>query len=308
MAISGNFHQSHLIPINTMPLSKVQKGKFSFFTIETGRFSLDGGAMFGVVPKTMWSKKIESDEKNRIPMAMRCLLVHSSETDRLYLIDNGAGTKFDEKMSAIYGLYYDEGTLESSLAEHGFSVDDITDMIFTHLHFDHCGGSTAFNEDGEAEIVFKNATHWVSRKQWVNANTANEREKASFLPENIEPLRQSRKLKLITENHEFEKGFTIEMVNGHTKGQILPCFDTDNFKMVYGADLLPTHAHIPLPWIMGYDLYPVDTLSEKKKLLEKWSNEGRYLYLEHDAEHEIVTIEKKDDRYSAGKSLTLNEL
>jgi len=289
-------------------LSKIKKGPFTFFTIETGRFSLDGGAMFGVVPKTMWSKKIESDEKNRIPMAMRCLLVHSDETDRLYLIDNGAGNKFDDKMREIYGLDYSLGTLESSLKWHGFRTNDVTDVVFTHLHFDHCGGSTDFNEEGEPELVFKDANHWVTRMQWVNANSANPREKASFLPENIEPLRTSGKLKLIAEGHEFEPGFTCEIVNGHTKGQLLPTFDTDDFKMAFGADLIPTYAHLPLPWVMGYDLFPVDTMKEKDRILKKWAAENRYLYLEHDAHHEIITIEDDGKRFSAGKSLTLSDV
>lgn len=291
-----------------MKLSSIKKGPFTFFTIETGRFSLDGGAMFGVVPKNMWAKKIPADEFNRIPMAMRSLLVHSENTDRLYLIDNGSGNKFDEKMSQIYGLHYPYGTLESSLAHFGFSPDDVTDMVFSHLHFDHCGGSTDVDADGNLHLVFKNATHWVSRMQWVNANTANAREKASFLPENIDPIRNSGKLKLLAEGHEFEPGFTVEIVNGHTKGQVLPCFDTEDFKMVFGADLIPTYAHIPLPWIMGYDLYPVDTLKEKERLLAKWADEKRFIYLEHDANHELVQVLNDNGRFSSSEAFTLNDV
>lgn len=264
--------------------------------------------MFGVVPKNLWEKKIPADEFNRIPMAMRCLLVHSDATDRLYLIDNGAGTKFNKKMEGIYGLNYDLGSLETSFEEHGFRFGDVTDMVFTHLHFDHCGGSTKFGENGEPELVFKNAKHWVTRKQWVNATNANAREVASFLPENIEPLRISKKLHLLAEGDTFEPGFGFTIVNGHTKGMLLPVFETDGFRMVFGADLIPTHAHIPLPWIMGYDLYPVDTLEEKERLLEKWAGEGWYLYLEHDAHHEITTINKNERGFSAGRSLTLNDL
>ncbi len=289
-------------------LQSVSKGPFTFFTIETGRFSLDGGAMFGVVPKTLWSKKIQADEYNRIPMAMRCLLVHSSNTGRLYLIDNGCGDKFDEKMEGIYNLTYPFGNLGDSLRHYGFTEDDVTDMVFTHLHFDHCGGSTKLNENSEPELVFKNATHWVSTDHWVTATNPNAREKASFFKENIDPMRKSGQLKMVQRNHIFEEGFTCTFVHGHTKGQLLPTFDVDDFKMVYAADLIPTYAHIPLPWVMGYDMAPVDTLTEKDRLLKEWAEEKRFVFLEHDAHHQIVTVKNDKGRFSVDSFIDLKDL
>lgn len=289
-------------------LSKTTIGPFEITSIECGRFRLDGGAMFGVVPKTLWSKLIESDDKNRIPMAMRCLLIKSLKEDKLYLVDNGSGTKFNEKMSNIYALDYEHSNLEDSLKQAGVHPDDITDMVFSHLHFDHCGGSTFYNESGELEHRFKNAVYHVNKRHWENATHPNDREKASFLKENIEPLKESRRLNLVDDFHSFEDGFDSIPVNGHTTGQHLPRIQHDDLTLVYAADLFPTSAHVPVPWVMGYDMYPVLTLQEKRDILEKAVENKWYFFMEHDAFNEVITISDDNGRYKAGDSLTLDDI
>lgn len=291
-----------------MSLSKTTFGSFELYTIETGDFRLDGGAMFGVVPKTLWSRGLPADEKNRIPMTMRCLLIKSGNTGKLYLIDNGAGTKFNDKMEDIYQLDYSVKNLENSFKHHGFSFEDVTDIIFTHLHFDHCGGSSFYNEDNELELTFPNATYHVVKNHWENATNPNAREKASFLPENIQPLKESGKLNLVDENHEYEAGLSAINVDGHTIGQQLPKIENGEDAIVFVADLLPTHVHVPLPWVMGYDMYPVQTLSEKDAFLKQAAENNWNLYLEHDAHQEIIRVQQKDGRFSVADKLTLNDL
>lgn len=291
-----------------MELSSTKIGPFNLYTIETGSFRLDGGAMFGVVPKTLWSRQIEADDKNRIPMAMRCLLIKSDATGRVYLIDNGAGTKFDEKFEKIYQIDQNHSNLLDSLTYHGFKPEDVTDLIFTHLHFDHCGGTTFFDETGAINYTFPNAIYHVTQKHWDNATHPNTREKASFLKENIEPIGQSGKLNLVGESHTYEEGLSAIPVNGHTLGQQLPIIKADGRTVVFGGDLIPTHVHLPLPWVMGYDMYPVQTLKEKKKILEKAVEDQWYLFLEHDAQEEIICINNEDGRYTITKTLSLNEI
>ncbi|HLR26663.1 MAG TPA: MBL fold metallo-hydrolase, partial [Fodinibius sp.] len=189
-----------------MTLSELSFGPFHLYTIETGRFWLDGGAMFGVVPKTLWSRQIQADEKNRIPMATRCLLIASENTDRTYLIDNGCGTKFGEKMEKIYQLDHTHSSLTDSLNSHGFESGDITDLILTHLHFDHCGGTTYYDDTGELRHTFPKASYHVPRKHMETATDPNAREKASFLPDNIQPIAQWDKLNLVEESHTYEEG------------------------------------------------------------------------------------------------------
>jgi glyoxylase-like metal-dependent hydrolase (beta-lactamase superfamily II) len=291
-----------------MSLSKTTLGPFELYTIETGDFRLDGGAMFGVVPKTLWSRGLPADEKNRIPMTMRCLLIRSKNTGKLYLIDNGAGTKFNDKMEDIYQLDQSNKNLENSFKEHGFSLNDVTDIIFTHLHFDHCGGSSFYNDNDELELTFPDATYHVVETHWENANDPNAREKASFLPENINPIKESGKLNLVKENHEYETGLTAISVNGHTIGQQLPKIEGDDKTLVFVADLLPTHIHVPLPWVMGYDMYPVQTLAEKNAFLKTAASKNWNLYLEHDAHEEIIRVQHKDGRFSVSENLTLNDV
>jgi glyoxylase-like metal-dependent hydrolase (beta-lactamase superfamily II) len=291
-----------------MSLSKTTLGPFELYTIETGDFRLDGGAMFGVVPKTLWSRGLMADEDNRIPMTMRCLLIKSKNTGKIYLVDNGAGTKFSNKMEGIYQLKYENKNLENSLEYHGFSIGDITDIIFTHLHFDHCGGTSFYNEFEELELTFPDATYHVVDKHWENANNPNAREKASFLPENIQPIKESGKLNLVKENYEYEEGLSALSANGHTIGQQLPIIKAEGKTLVFVADLLPTHVHVPLPWVMGYDMYPVQTLKEKEAFLKQASENNWNLYLEHDSHEEIIRIEFEEGRFSVTENLTLNDL
>lgn len=288
--------------------SHTKLGTFGLFAVETGRFRLDGGAMFGVVPKTLWSRQIEADDKNCIPMAMRCLLITSQATGKVYLIDNGAGTKFNEKFERIYQIDYDHSNLRDSLKQHGFEPEDVTDIIFTHLHFDHCGGTTYLDESGALQHTFPNAIYHVTRKHWENATNPNAREKASFLKENIEPIGSSGRLNLVDDRHTYEEGLSSLPVNGHTIGQQLPVIQADGKTVVFGGDLIPTHVHLPLPWVMGYDMYPVQTLAEKKDFLEQAADNQWNLFLEHDAQEEIIRIGRKDGRYTVTARLSLHEI
>lgn len=291
-----------------MSLSKTTLGPFQLHTIETGDIKLDGGAMFGVVPKTLWSKKLPADDKNRIPMTMRCLLIKSTNTGKIYLVDNGAGTKFNDKMEEIYQLDYSSKNLRNSFERHGFEFEDVTDLIFTHLHFDHCGGTSFTNGRGELELTFPNATYHVVKAHWENARKPNAREKASFLSENINPLKQSDKLNLVEENHEYEPGLSSIIANGHTTGQQLPKIEGDGKTLVFAADLLPTHVHVPLPWVMGYDMYPVQTLDEKDAFLKEAASKSWNLFLEHDAHQEIIRVQYQDGRFSVAETLTLSDI
>ena len=291
-----------------MNLPKTVLGDFELYTIETGDIKLDGGAMFGVVPKTLWSREVEADEKNRISMTMRCLLIKSRKTEKVYLIDNGVGTKFNEKMMDIYQIDVSRRELSNSLMAQGFQFEDITDIIFTHLHFDHCGGATFFNKEGEPEIAFPNATFHITKTHWETAINPNAREQASFLKENIEPLKTSPNIHLVDENVEYEKGLSTIVVNGHTLGQQLPKIEAEGKTIVFVADLLPTHVHLPLSWVMGYDMRPIETLKEKKEFLEKAASEDWMLFLEHDFNREMIQIGFDGRKYFIKNTFTLFDL
>jgi len=289
-------------------MNRLEIGNLELYPVETGRFRLDGGAMFGVVPKTLWSKMIPGDDKNRIPMAMRCMVVKSKESNRIYLIDNGCGNKFNEKMEKIYSLDYDHSNLIDSLKQLNIKPEDITDMVFTHLHFDHSGGTSDYDDNGNLIEVFPNATYHVNKRHWETATKPNDREKASFFPENINPIKNSGRLNLTDDGVKFEEGFETVVMNGHTEGQQLPVFRDDNKTIVYAADLFPTYAHVPLPWIMGYDMKPLQTLKEKKEFLKKAVDQSWYIYLEHDAEHEIITLKNEDGKYTMDQSMKLSDI
>ena len=291
-----------------MKQSQTTIGPFTLYSIEAGRFRLDGGAMFGVVPKTLWSRQIDVDNKNRIHMAMRCLLIKSHNTGKLYLVDNGSGTKFDDKFKDIYQLDYEHSDLLTSLDACGFSPDDITDVIFSHLHFDHCGGTTYYDEQGDLKHTFRNATYHVTDKQLDTATNPNAREKASFLSNNIDPIKNWGKLNVVNANHQYEDGLDALPVNGHTLGQQLPRISGDHKTVVFAADLIPTHVHLPLPWVMGYDMYPVTTLEEKEKYLDQAVEHNWHLFLEHDADQEMVTVKKEKGKFSVDEKLTLSQL
>lgn len=291
-----------------MNLSHASLGPFDLYSIETGRFRLDGGAMFGVVPKTLWSRYIDVDDKNRIPMAMRCLLITSENSGRTYLVDNGTGTKFSEKFKKIYQINHQHSSLSDSLAFHGFEPEDITDVIFSHLHFDHCGGTTYYDEKGGIHHTFPNARYHVTKRHLETAQDPNAREKSSFLPDNIKPIANWDKLNLVDENHTYEDGLDALPVNGHTISQQLPRITANGKTLVFMADLIPTHVHLPLPWVMGYDMYPVKTLNEKEKYLDQAIEENWHLFLEHDAREEVVTVKKENGKYAVKNRLILDDL
>lgn len=291
-----------------MTLSKAQFGDFHLYTLETGTFRLDGGSMFGVVPKTLWSRYQESDEQNRVMLIARTLLIHSRTSDRVYLVDTGIGHKFDEKFSRIYSLDFSGYTLASSLAYHGFSPSDITDVIFTHLHFDHCGGAVQLNGDGQAVPAFPGIPHWVHTSQWENALSPNEREAPSFLQENIKPLKESGHIRLVDDGHVYETGFEILTVEGHTPGQQLPLLKDKDRQILFAADLLPTTSHLPLPWVMSFDTRPLLTLEDKKRVFSRCIREGIMLFLEHDPANELVTLGETVQRPLVAWSGTLYDL
>ena len=229
------------------------------YTIDTGYFKLDGGAMFGVVPKVLWSRTNPADENNLCPWAMRSLLIEDG--DRLILIDNGIGDKQDDKFLKHYYLHGDVN-LDSSLNKYGFSQEDVTDVFLTHLHFDHCGGSVKWNKDRTSfEMVFKNAKYWSNQDHWAWATEPNNREKSSFLKDNIVPIQESGHLNFVEKQNEIFNNFDALFVNGHTESQMIPHIKYKNKTIVFAADLLPSTGHIPLPYVMGYDTKPLVTLS-----------------------------------------------
>lgn len=254
-------------------------GPWTLHEIECGRFGLDGGAMFGIVPKPLWEKRISADELNRIPLNTRCLLLENGE--HLVLIDNGIGDKVDEKFRKIYAIDDSGPNLDSSLAAAGFSRGDVSDVVLTHLHFDHCGGSTR-RAGGGLEIAFPNAMFHVQLEHWTWALKGNVREKASFLPENLEPLARSGQIELVDGRIEKWPGVEFLPVDGHTKAMQLVKISAEDHTLLYCADLLPTHAHLAPPWNMGYDLWPMTTIEEKDRLLKQAVDERWHLFFEHD--------------------------
>lgn len=264
------------------------------YPIETGNFKLDGGAMFGVVPKSIWNRTNPADAQNMIDLAARCLLIETG--DRLILIDTGMGNKQSEKFFSYYYQWGDH-TLDRSLKNHGFHRDDITDVFMTHLHFDHCGGSVNWNKDRTGyEPAFKNALYWTNEAHWEWATKPNAREKASFLKENLLPMQESGQLRFIAGNgtnfiEKTELDFGVWLVDGHTDKQMLPHISYQGKTLVFVADLLPTVGHIPLPYVMGYDTRPLLTLSEKAQFLETAVQNDYYLFMEHDAHNQICTLQ-----------------
>jgi len=267
------------------------------YPIESGNFKLDGGAMFGVVPKTIWSKTNPADNNNLIDIAARCLLIEDGK--RLILIDTGMGNKQSEKFFGYYSLW---GThsMDTSLAKFGFHRDDITDVFMTHLHFDHCGGSVQWNSNKTGyEVAFKNAKFWTNENHWNWATKPNAREKASFLTENIIPMQESGQLNFIKKPdsdflQQSELSFGIFFVDGHTEKMMLPQIQYQDKTICFMADLIPTAGHLPLPYVMGYDTRPLLTLPEKEKFLTLAAENNYYLFLEHDAHNEIITVEKTE--------------
>lgn len=258
------------------------------YTINTGNFKLDGGAMFGVVPKSIWQKINPADENNMCNWAMRCLLIEDG--NQLILIDNGIGNKQSDK---FFGFYYLNGndSLNQSLAQLGFHADDITDMVLSHLHFDHCGGSIQYNADhSKYETVFKNATYWSSQEHWNHALNSNPREKASFLKENIMPIQESGQLKFIEENPLINESIQMKKVYGHTESMILPHINIKGRTVVFCADLIPSVGHIPVNYVMAYDIKPLESMKDKHDFLTLAYQNEWILFFEHDLINECCTV------------------
>ncbi len=275
-------------------------------TIDTGFFKLDGGAMFGVVPKVIWNKSNPADDNNLCTWAMRCLLVE--DEGRLILIDTGIGNKQDEKFFSHYYLH-GNATMDSSLAALGFHRDDITDVFLTHLHFDHVGG--AIIREGESLVpAFKNAVYWSNEKHWDWAVNPNDREKASFLKDNILPIQQSGQLQFISteEGVKFTDNMHIRFANGHTDAMMLPLINYKDKNILYMADLLPSVGHIPLPYVMAYDMFPLKTLNERKIFWNEAVEKNYILYLEHDPINECCTLQQTEKGVRLKETFKLNEL
>lgn len=276
------------------------------YTIDTGFFKLDGGAMFGVVPKSIWKKNNPADENNMIQLAMRCLLIEDG--NRLILVDNGIGNKQDEK---FMGHYYLNGTasLHQSLQKLGFDARDITDMVLTHLHFDHCGGSIQWNADRtKFETAFPNASYWIHKQQWEEALAPNPREKASFLKENIAPIAESGQLKLLERGEKIHEQIDFIFSNGHSRGMMLPKIHTHGKTLVFMADLIPTSSHIPVPYVMGYDVRPLETMSEKTEFLAEAAAGQYILFFEHDPYTEACTVAVTEKGIRKENSFNLAEV
>lgn len=284
----------------------------NLYPVETGNFKLDGGAMFGVVPKSLWQRTNPADNNNLIDMAARSLLVQSG--DRLILIDSGLGNKQSEKFFGHYHLWGDF-TLDKSLHTIGLSKEDITDVFLTHLHFDHCGGCIQWNKDRTGyEPAFKNAKFWTNKEHWEWAVKPNAREKASFLAENLLPMEESGQLNYVETSRDsafrenLELGFGIYFVDGHTEKQMLPKIDYKEKTIVFVADLLPTIGHIPLPYVMGYDTRPLLTLTEKEKFLNEAAEKNYFLFFEHDAHNQLCTLKKTDKGIRLDQTYTFDEI
>ncbi len=281
------------------------------YSVETGNFKLDGGAMFGVVPKAIWQRTNPADNNNLIDIAARSLLIEDGE--RLILIDTGMGNKQSDK---FFGYYYRWGdhSIDTSLAELGFHRDDITDVFMTHLHFDHCGGSIQWNKNRTGyEPAFKNAFFWTNEAHWEWAINPNAREKASFLKENLLPMQESGQLRFVQRGSDpflakSELGFGILFVDGHTEKQMLPHVQYQDKTLVFVADLIPTVGHIPLPYVMGYDTRPLLTLNEKAAFLDRAATQGQFLFFEHDAHNEICTLQHTKKGVRLDKTTTVNDL
>jgi glyoxylase-like metal-dependent hydrolase (beta-lactamase superfamily II) len=281
----------------------MQIGPYDVHMIDAGRYKLDGGAMFGVVPQTLWKKGNPPDEKNRILMSLNTLLL--IKNGRVILVDSGVGTKFNEKYQEIYAVDYSEFSLLSSLANMNIQPEDVTDLIITHLHFDHVGGTSYRDKQGQLQLQFPNATHYVQKKQLEWAQKGFPKDRASYLSENIDPLLKSDKLKILNGPHQLAPDLELILSDGHTIAQQMLLIDSKYEKLFYAADLIPLTAHLPVPWVMAYDLNPIVTIQEKEKLLKQAVDENWMLFFEHDPRTYCGTVEMGDRGYQLGKAVEL---
>jgi glyoxylase-like metal-dependent hydrolase (beta-lactamase superfamily II) len=277
-------------------------GNYDVTMIDAGRYKLDGGAMFGVVPRTLWQKENPPDEKNRITMSLNTLLLVGD--GKIILVDTGVGDKFTDKFREIYAIDYSEHSLVKSLLKHNIQPENVTDVILTHLHFDHVGGSTYYDKEGNLKLQFPNATHYVQKKQLEWAQKGFAKDRASYLSENIQPLIDSGQLKVLSGAEELFKDVELILSDGHTVAQQLVLIRGNGKNLLYSADLIPMTAHIPLPWVMAYDLYPVTSIQEKEEILKKAVAENWMIFFEHDPRTYCGTVEEGDRGYQLKSAVT----
>ncbi|MCL4511911.1 MAG: MBL fold metallo-hydrolase [Bacteroidetes bacterium] len=279
-------------------------GRYKLTALETGRFYLDGGAMFGVIPKVLWNKSNPADERNRIELALRTLLIRDDK--HCIMVDTGIGENWDEKLSDIYGIDHSKFMLKNSLASIGMSTKDITDVIITHLHFDHAGGATYVDKDGSIRPTFPNATYYIQRKHYEWAVKPSLKDQASFVGEKYIPLYEQGKLKLLEGEVELYPGIFIKLSDGHTIAQQTILITDGKRTLYHPGDMIPTSSHVPLPFIMGYDNFPLITLEEKKSILSRAVSGDWILFFEHDPKYPATSVEKTEKGYRAGKPVGMN--
>ena len=279
-------------------------GKYDLYSVETSEFGLDGGAMFGIIPKPVWEKKVSADELNRVNMVTRSLLLVSDE--KKILIDTGNGTKWEEKYKQIYDINTDQYNIEKSLGKYGFSSEQITDVICTHMHFDHIGGNTKI-KSGEVVPTFPNAKYWISEENWKLANHPSQKDAGSFIEHDWKVLAENQMIEIIDGREPFIEGIETFVTNGHTPGLLHPIVSDGSNKLFYGADIFPMVAHIPIPWVMAYDVQPVVTMKEKQKLLQKMEREDWILFFEHDPHIQACTVHKDGKHYKLNKEIKISD-
>jgi len=279
-------------------------GKYNLYSVETSEFGLDGGAMFGIIPKPVWEKKVSADELNRVNMVTRSLLLVSDE--KKILIDTGNGTKWEEKYKQIYDINTDQYNIEKSLGKYGFSSEQITDVICTHMHFDHIGGNTKI-KSGEVVPTFPNAKYWISEENWKLANHPSQKDAGSFIEHDWKVLAENQMIEIIDGREPFIEGIETFVTHGHTPGLLHPIVSDGSNKLFYGADIFPMVAHIPIPWVMAYDVQPVVTMEEKQKLLQKMEREDWILFFEHDPHIQACTVHKDGKHYKLNKEIKISD-
>ncbi len=279
-------------------------GPYKIYSIETSEFGLDGGAMFGIIPKTLWEKKIPSDDFNRIPMVTRSLLLMSE--NKKILVDTGNGTKWSEKLKQIYNINTDKFSIESGLSRLNIKPDDITDVICSHLHFDHVGGNTSII-NGKIQPTFENAKYWVSQENWTLANNPSQKDQGSFMSHDWNILRENGMLHFVNNHEQFLDDIDFQLTYGHTTGLLHPIISDNKNTLFFGADLIPTSAHIPVPWVMAYDINPVKTVEEKLELLPKVVKENWIIFFEHDQDIQACTVKQDGKHFHLNKVISFNE-
>ena len=279
-------------------------GKYDLYSVETSEFGLDGGAMFGIIPKPVWEKKVSADELNRVNMVTRSLLLVSDE--KKILIDTGNGTKWEEKYKQIYDINTDQYNIEKSLGKYGFISEQITDVICTHMHFDHIGGNTKI-KSGEVVPTFPNAKYWISEENWKLANHPSQKDAGSFIEHDWKVLAENQMIEIVDGKEPFIEGIETIVTHGHTPGLLHPIVSDGSNKLFYGADIFPMVAHIPIPWVMAYDVQPVVTMEEKQKLLQKMEREDWILFFEHDPHIQACSVHKDGKHYKLNKEIKISD-